>query len=285
MKNLIKIIFLFIISFIVTGCFDDNNMKDINIYTSIYPISYITEELYGNNSTILSIYPDGIDYNKYTVSDKLLKDYSNCDLFIYNGSVIKERKYAEKIHRKIIDAASGMTYVNDPAELWLDPLNMLMMAQNIKNGFNEYINEYYLIKEINANYDKLNLELSELDAEFKEMSDNAANTTIVASNDLFKYLEKYGFTVISLEENENYSEKNVSEAKKLISSGTIKYIFSKDTDPISNTVKNILTTYPKVTVLKINTLGTLSSTDVKNKDDYFSIMLKNIALFKKEVYN
>ena len=269
MKKIFKLLILIIITFTITGCFDENNMKDINIYTSIYPINYITEELYGNNSTVLSIYPDGIDYNKYTVSDKLLKDYSDCDLFIYNGSVIKERGYAEKIHRKIIDAASGMTYVNDPAELWLDPLNMLMMTQNIKNGFNEYIEEYYLIKDINANYDKLNLELSELDAEFKEMSDSAANTTIVVSSDLFKYLEKYGFTVISLEENENYNEKNVSEAKKLIASGTVKYIFSKDTDSNSDTVKNILTTYPKVTVLKINTLGTLSSTDVKNKDNYF----------------
>lgn len=285
MKKIFKLLILIIITFTITGCFDENNMKDINIYTSIYPINYITEELYGNNSTVLSIYPDGIDYNKYTVSDKLLKDYSDCDLFIYNGSVIKERGYAEKIHRKIIDAASGMTYVNDPAELWLDPLNMLMMTQNIKNGFNEYIDEYYLIKDINTNYDKLNLELSELDAEFKEMSDSAANTTIVVSSDLFKYLEKYGFTVISLEENENYNEKNVSEAKKLIASGTVKYIFSKDTDSNSDTVKNILTTYPKVTVLKINTLGTLSSTDVKNKDNYFSIMLKNIDLFKKEVYN
>ncbi len=285
MKNLFKIIFLFIISFVVTGCFDDNNMKDINIYTSIYPISYITEELYGDNSTVLSIYPDGVDYNKYTVSNKLLKDYSDCDLFIYNGSVIKERGYAEKIHRKIIDAASGMTYVNDPAELWLDPLNMLMMTQNIKNGFNEYIDEYYLMKDINSNYDKLNLELSELDSEFKEMSDSAANTTIVASSDLFKYLEKYGFTVISLEENENFSEKTVSEAKKLIASGTVQYIFSKDTDTNSDTIKNILTTYPKVTVLKINTLGTLSSTDVQNKETYFSIMLKNIDQFKKEVYN
>ena len=27
------------------------------------------------------------------------------------------------------------------------------------------------------------------------MSDSAANTTIVASNDLFKYLEKYGFDI------------------------------------------------------------------------------------------
>ncbi len=286
MKKLIKLVCLLVICFCTTGCFDDNNMKDINIYTSVYPISYITERLYGENSNVFSIYPDGIDFSDYSVSNKLVKDYkNNCNLFIYNGSYKKEKTYAEKMDKKIIDSASGMTYINDPNELWLDPLNMLMMAQNIKNGFYEYIDEYYLEKEIGKNYDKLNLELTELDYEYKEMSNSAVNKTIVTSSDLFKYLEKYGFTVISLEENSNFNEKTISEAKKLISSGTIKYIFSKDTDSNSAIINNILETYPKVTILKINTLGTISSDNKINKENYFSLMIKNLDLFKKEVYN
>ena len=35
---------------------------------------------------------------------------------------------------KIIDVSLGMTYENNITELWLNPYNYLMMAQNTKNG-------------------------------------------------------------------------------------------------------------------------------------------------------
>ena len=57
MKKIFLVLFL---CFLLTGCIKMDSMDDIDIYTSVYPIEYITNRLYGQNSTVKSIYPDGI---------------------------------------------------------------------------------------------------------------------------------------------------------------------------------------------------------------------------------
>ena len=57
------------------------------------------------------------------------------------------------------------------------------------------------------------------------MMDSSDNKTLIVSNDVFKFLEKYGFTVISLEENEDLI-KQVETVKKLIL-GLVKYLNNK----------------------------------------------------------
>ena len=93
-------------------------MEDINIATTVYPIEYVTKRLYGNNSTIKSIYPRDSISDTYKITNKQLKDYSEYDLFIYNGES-KEREYATTMlndnkNLKIIDASYGIdsTYKN-----------------------------------------------------------------------------------------------------------------------------------------------------------------------------
>ena len=272
----------------LTGCVRDENMEDIKIKTTSYPIEYITTKLYSDHAyTISSIYPDDIDINSYKLTKKQLKDFSKNDLFIYNGAS-NEPDYTIELKNinkdiKIIDAARWMEYSNNVEELWLDPFNFLMLAQNIKDGFAEYISDPYLNEEIQEKYDELNIEVSKLDVEFKTSVENAVNKTIVVSDDLFKYLEKYGFTVISLEENENLTQKNISDAKKLINAGTIEYIFIKNGEETNETVKDII----NKTGVKTESIHTLSNLTEKERDenqDYISIMKSNIEKLRKELY-
>ena len=53
-----------------------------------------------------------------------------------------------------------MKYTYEIEELWLDPANFLMLAQNIRDGLNEYISNHYLKTEIDNNYEDLKLKLS-----------------------------------------------------------------------------------------------------------------------------
>jgi ABC-type Zn uptake system ZnuABC Zn-binding protein ZnuA len=144
------------ICFISTGCLKRDTMEDILIYTSAYPIQYITEQLYGDNATIQSIYPNGIIIDKYTLTEKQLQDYSNCDLFIFNGLSV-EKNYISPMLKsnrnlKIIDASASIEYTNRIEEMWLDPSNFLMTAQNIKIGFEEYVTNQYLLKQVYKTY-------------------------------------------------------------------------------------------------------------------------------------
>ena len=220
------VILIIITTFMVTGCLKRDNMEDILIYTSSYPIEYITKQLYENNATIESIYPNGIVINKYNLTDKQLEDYSNCDLFIFNG-LSNEKNYIKPMlthnkNLKIIDASASIEYNYRIEEMWLDPANFLMTAQNIKIGFEEYVTNQYLIKEIENNYKQLKVDVSELDAKTQFMIRNADSKTIVVSNDLLKYLSKYGLEVISLEGTDNSADKNIETVKNMIKENKLK---------------------------------------------------------------
>jgi len=288
MKNKILLFMGLIISLItLTGCDKNVISSTMTAYTSVYPVEYILENLYGDSIAIYSIYPDGINYNDYNLTKKQLSDYSKGDLYIYNGTIQKEKEYAvnlinENKKIKIIDASLGMRYSSNVAELWLNPSNYLMMASNIKKGLEEYINESIEVKKINENYEKLKLSLSQIDAELKTIATNANNNTLIVSNDTFKYLEKYGFKVISLEENDNLTDKVLSEVKKDFANKQVHYIFSMDNEAESETIKSLKNEYG-IQVIKLNSLSTLSADDRKDKQDYVSIMMENINSIKLEV--
>lgn len=296
MKNKIKTLLILIIGILtLTGCEDTSTT--MIAYTSLYPVEYIMDTLYGDKIVVYSIYPDKQDnkneeetnYKNYVLKEKQIEDFSKGDLYVYNGTILKEKDYAVKMINynkdiKIIDASQGMNYKNDVSETWLDPSNTLMMASNIKKGLTEYVEEKVDLKDINNNYEELKFNLSEIDAELKQIATNSNNPTIVVSNDLFKYLEKYGFNVISLEENENLTDKEISEVKALASNKTIKYIFLKDNENTNETIKKIVNDY-KLTTVSLNTLSTISTNDRKDKKDYLSIMYDNINSIKLEVNN
>ena len=181
MKNKILIIVGLLISlFVFGGCSNDENTSSMTAYTSVYPVEYILENLYGDSVAIYSIYPDGINYKNYELTNKQISDYSHGDLYVYNGIISKEKDYAVELLNKnkkikIIDATLGMDYTNDVSEVWLNPANYLMMASNIKKGLEEYIEENIEKKKIDENYEELKLSLSEIDAELKSVANNANN--------------------------------------------------------------------------------------------------------------
>ena len=255
---------------------------------SSYPIEYITQTLYGNHSKIKSIYPDDMD-NGYKVSDKLLNDYSSNDLFIFNGNDDNENDYVYKMFTKnkklkIIDSTASLTYNNKIEELWLDPMNFLTMANNIKKGFNEYIDTSYLKSEIEEKYEKLKIDLIQLEADYRDMASRASTKTIIVGDDVFSYLSKYGLEVISLEESSKFTKKTLYTAEELIKSGKIKTIYVKKGQKLSNNINNLKDTY-KVNIVELNTMQTMSSEDRKNKKDYLTIMHDNLELLKQQLYN
>lgn len=286
MKRMTKFL-LILLLFTCTACIKRDSMENATIYTTNYPTYYITNRLYGKFSTVKSIYPNGVDIDKYSLSKKQIEDYGKANLFIFNG-LSKEKDYVNKMRKKnkglkIIDSTLYMEYDSDINELWLDPSNLLMMAQNIKTGFKEYIDSYYLNSKINSNYEKLKIEASNLDAKIKDIVSNSSTKTIITSSNMFKYLEKYGLTVVVVDENESNVNVAVNEARRLIRNGSAKYIFIKNSEEESKTIKDLAASTGAV-VQKWHTLGNISEIDQADNKDYFSIMNENLELLKNELY-
>lgn len=284
-----KFFILCLISLLFCGCLKMDSMEDVTIYTSYYPLEFITTRLYGNHSKIYSIYPDGTNPNDITLNEKQLKDYSNSSLFIFSG-LSDEKNYLYDMlennnNLKIIDSTLSMQtnsdYGNKLEELWLDPNNLLMIARNIKDGLDEYINNYYLKNEINENYNNLKIELSQMSATLHSISQTSDNPTLVVSNDVFKFLENYGFTVYSLEKND---EKTINIVSDLMKNKKINYIFLLSTDEETDTIKKLISDY-EVKSLIFDSLSTISVDDRNDKKDYISIMKENIDLIRQEVFD
>lgn len=288
-KKMKKVIGLFSICLLLTsGCFKKDNLEDITIYTSVYPIEYIVNTLYGKNSTVFSIYPDGVDVNQYELTNKQIKDYSKADMFIFNG-LSNEKDYVSSMFNynkdlMIIDTSSTIEYSNHIEELWIDPSNFLMMALNIKNGLTEYISNQYLKNEIESNYEKLKIEISNIDAKIKLMNENSSKKVLVVDNSSLQFLEKYGFEVISLEKNENLTEKNIYQVIDMIQSGQVKYIFTMNSKKLNSSVQNIVSK-TGVSIIELNDLSNLTDKQRSTKEDYISLLNENIDALKKELYS
>ncbi|MDD6224239.1 MAG: metal ABC transporter substrate-binding protein [bacterium] len=288
MKNWKLLLLPLLMIIFITGCFKKDNLEGIEIVTTAYPYEYVTNKLYGDHSLVTSIYPDGTNIDDYKINDKLIKDYSKKELFIYNGIGNDKDLAISMLDRNqdmlIIDATSGIETTYGVAELWLNPSNLLMISQNIKNGLMEYISNSYLKKEIKAAYEELKVSLSEVDAEIKLTAENATRKTIVVNTDSLKFLEKYGFEVISLDDSTNsVSEKTISDITQKIEQGSINHLFILEKTEISTVFEQIIKD-TGINTLTLRKLDNITDEDRDNKQDYITIMNENINLLKSELY-
>ena len=280
MKRIFKFICLIVCLFTITGCFKRDNMEGINILTSVYPIEYIVNTLYGNYSNISSIYPNGIDVYNYNLTDKQINDYSKYDMFVYNGLSDEKQIARDFINKnknmKIIDVSYGLNieYGNTPEELWLSPNNFLMLATTIKNNLSDFISSKYIKEEIEKNYSGLQEKVSILDANLRAVGYAATSKqqeTIIVSSNIFKYLENYGFKVISLED----SDTNIESIKDNFKNEVYKNLFIKKGET-SDLITELKDKY-NANVTEINLMNVLSEEERKNNYDYIYIMNKFLS--------
>lgn len=285
-----RIKYLLIITLLfLSGCtiFKRDTMEDISIVTTIYPLEYLTNGIYGQSSIVNSIYPDDVDVDNYKLTEKQIKDTSEKDLFIYMGLTSDSDIAVELINKnknlKLIDATFGMEYKNNVSELWLNPSNLLMILQNIKNGLDEYIDNAYLKLEINDKFNELKLELSELDANLKTTIENANKDTIYTNDNSLLFLEKYGLKVIVVNEKIELFEKNLALLNEAIENGKVTYFYRLEDTVLSKEVKTLIDNN-KIKELEFRNLKNITDTERDNKQNYINITEKNIENLKKEIY-
>ncbi len=286
MKIIRSLVVLFITLILLTGCFKRDNMDDISIAVTKYPIEYLVKNIYGFNSTINSVYPVGSDVETYTLSKKQIKKYSANDIFVYNG-LTDEKKIAASLLNynssiKIIDVAKGLNDTYEEEELWLSPSNYLMLAQNIKDGLLGYTNSTILKQEINDAYEEFKLNVSMLDANIKVVAENASNKTIIVGNDLFKFLEKYGYNVLSVDESKN-QKSDYQDAKNLVSNKSNSYVFVLEKNVNDENITKLKSA--GATIISIKSLKSLTQDEINDGYDYLQYMNTFIDDLKNEVYN
>lgn len=275
-----KILFLALMLFIICSCsIKKDDLEGATIYTTVYPIKYITNYLYGPYSTINSIYPKDCDLNSFKLTKKQIEYYADSNLFIYNG-LTNEKEIAKSLINKnkdllIIDVSYGLNVDNDSEELWLSPKNYLMLAKNIKDNLTNYLTSKYIIEQVNNNYSDFEEKISLMDANLRSIATQADDkNTIVTNSSTLNFLKDYGFNVISLQDEDNLKEIRLNNIKNKFKSGKYKYILCIDKEINNDVITDLVDNYKAQTII-VDSL-TLSL----DEDDYFNIMNKFIENIK-----
>ena len=274
MRKLIKICSLILVVLGLSSCFNDDKLSNDNVYTTIYPINYLANYLYGEEKEVSSIYPAGANIDKYKLTNKQKEVYQSGALFIYNGLTNEKELAREFLNNNdkllLIDVSYGLNYTNNIEELWLSPNNYLMLAKNIKNNLIDYTTSKMVIDKIEAKYKELEEKLSYMDADLRNIAKLASkegNNTLVVSSMKLKFLENYGFNVVVLDSD------NVNEAtiKGNFKSERYKDIYLCSNDTKSDLVKDLEENYD-ANIIKVNMMYTLSDEEIANSLDYLAIM-------------
>lgn len=285
MRKIIKICCLMLFMFCLSGCLTEDKLTNDNVYTTIYPIQYLTNYLYGNQKQVSSIYPNGANVASYELTDKQKDTYHKGALFVYDG-LTREKELAREFLNDnkdilLIDVSYGLTYQNAIEELWLSPNNYLMLAKNIKNNLIDYTTSKTVIDSIEVKYKELEETLSYMDADLRNIASTAVmdgNNKLVVSSNKLKFLENYGFEVVVLDE-------NVASAtiKSNFKNEKYKDIYLCSTDTKGELITELEKSY-KANVINVNMLYTLTDSEATSGENYITLMsdfvenIRNTAL-------
>ena len=281
-----KLLLLLPLILLISGCTFKEDFSDKYIYTTLYPIEYATTMLYSDYGNVNSVYPNGAN-SDFKISDKKKKTYSNSEIFIYSGianeATIARDMINNNTNLRIIDATKGMKSTDNIASIWLDPSNYLMLCSNIKSSLIDFNDNVYVKEKIEEKYKQLNEKISELDVDLYQIGKSGNYNTILVTNNVFNYLTKYNINVISIDKKNTNIDKAYADARKLIDTKKIQYIFYLEGEKLNNTQEKLINDAGLIKV-EINDIFSLTDEERENGNNYITIMKDIIENYKKELY-
>ncbi|WP_409289961.1 metal ABC transporter solute-binding protein, Zn/Mn family [Peribacillus sp. SCS-37] len=311
MKSKVKWIIPFLLTVLaVAGCSgkDQGNSRQgkspdkINVYATVYPLQYFAGSIGGKYVEAKSVYPPGTDEHTFEPSQKDIIKMTDADLFLYVGHGLegfvekskgilegedvamsaigekmdlKEESHDDHAHEE--ESHDEHTYGDIDPHVWLDPVLAKEMAGLIRDELakqkpekKEYFEE---------NYTKLAAKLEALDKDFQKTAADAGRKEIIVSHAAYGYWEKrYGIKQISIAGLSSSSEPSQKQLRKVVETAKnhdIKYVaFEQNvSSKLTETIQKEIGAAP----LTLHNLSVLTEKDIKNKEDYFTLMDKNLS--------
>ncbi len=168
----------------------------------------------------------------------------------------------------------------DP-HVWISPLLSVELAISIKDAL--IASKPEMKDEFEKNFEQLKAELIELDSKFKGMASNAPSKTFFVSHASFGYLaDSYGLeqvAIAGLNSQSEPSQKQLAQIVKEAKDKDIHYVLFEQN--VSSKLTDVVRKEIGAESLMLHNLGILTVDDVKNNEDYFSLMEQNIETLKK----
>lgn len=301
---------------LLAACSNDESTKEthnqIKIYTTVYPLEYFAKQIGGEYVDVSSIYPPGSNEHTFEPTQKDMISLADADLFFYiglglEGFVDNAKKTLEIEHVKFVAVAdqideeklhtsTGHSHEEAAEEhehehehehgevdphVWLSPTISKDLAFTIKNELVKLLPEQE--ETFNQNYEELAKRLDELDQQFQELANNATKKTFFVSHASFGYIAgNYGLTQVPIAGLNSQSEPSQKELAKIVDLAKkydIKYILFEQN--VSSKLTSVIQEEIGAESLMLHNLSVLTEEDIQNKEDYFTLMEKNIQTLEK----
>ncbi|QHA94313.1 adhesin [Bacillus sp. N1-1] len=296
-----------------TASNESGEEKKLSIYTTLFPIEDFTRKIGGEHVEVVSILPPGSDAHTYEPTTQTMIDVAEADAFIYNG--LGMESYAEAIADsvdedvKIVEASSGIETLEHSEEheehpekehedkheehseeehsdehdhgdqdphIWLDPNKAIGMAENIKETLIELKPDAK--EDFEADFLKVKSDLTELDKEFASLVDSKDHPEMIVSHAAYGYWENrydiHQIAISGLSPSNEPSQKALEEIIHTAKEKKLDYVlFEQNVTP---KVAKSLQSEIGAKALRLHNLSVLTEEDINNKEDYFSLMRRNL---------
>lgn len=233
MKKFFLLNIIAVFALISTACGDTNkptetnNSEAITVYTTVYPLTYFTQRIGGENVQVKSIYPAGSNEHSFDPTQKDMMALADADLFFYIGlglegfvdnakktlanedvtmiatanavtdedlavSEVHEDDHAEEEEKSEEEHTEAQEGHEDHDHGEIDP--HLWISPQLSVHLATSIKDSLIKKDPNneeiytKNYDALVNDLKQLDTDYKEMAEASTNKTFFVSHAAFGYL-------------------------------------------------------------------------------------------------
>lgn len=283
----------------------EGNGNMLKIYTSFYPMHFLTKEIAGDKADVICMVPAGAEPHDWEPSPKTIAALQNADLFVYNGAGMETwadtvMQALEKSKIKKVMASEGIELIKpekhegeevkeeeehghgefDP-HVWVSPLRAKKQAENIFKALIEIDpankDQYF------ENYNALASKLNKLDRDFSEAAASFKSNVIVVSHEAFGYLtHDYNLEQIAIRGVNPEEEPSPSKMAELVEEckeHNVKYIFFEKL--VSPKLSETLAREVGAQTLVLNDAAGLSVEDIKAGKSYITVMYDNLENLKK----
>lgn len=284
----------------------------INVVTTIYPVYDFATKVGGEAANVTILVPAGSEPHDWEPTPSDMVKIQQADIFIYNGagmelwvdsilsSVTSEDlivvntsdtlalRPADTAHEEHEDGAENAHDESEEGALvehdhgaydphtWLDPMNAKEQMRVIKEAFVQADPDRKTLYE--TNFETYATAFDQLDKEYSDAIDPLPCRNIVVAHEAFGYLcDRYGLTQIPIEGIAADSEPDAARMAEIIdfvNDNKVLVIFSEEL--LSPKIADAIAAETGASTDVLNPIGGLTEQQIKDGEDYFTIMRKNL---------
>ncbi|MGX6962223.1 metal ABC transporter substrate-binding protein [Vagococcus xieshaowenii] len=302
---------------------NDSNKNDegLKVVTTFYPVYDFTKSIVGDKGEVSMLLSGEIEPHDYEPSAKDIAKIQSADIFVYSSEemetwVSSVLANIDTDKTKVVEASKGIDFLEEAEEhehaqeadshehedehdhevedheghhhevdphVWLSPLLAKKQVATITKGLievDEKNSDFY-----QANADSFKTRLDDLDHDFHAAFQDATNKTFVTQHAAFGYLaNEYGLDQVSiagLTPDIEPSPKQLAALQDFVKESHVHYIYVEQSG--SSKYADTISKATGADVLTLSTLETVSSKDIEDGKDYFSIMNDNLDALKQSI--